>query len=86
MKSLLLAGACVMLVATPAFACRGTAEYSETAAQLAESNLSGTQKEEYKLKLEQGEALHRRGHEVNDGALRQDSLKILDEIKAQIAK
>lgn len=86
MKTLLLAGACVVLLATPAFACRGTAEYPETAAQLAKSNLPQAQKEEYKKKLEQGEALHRRGHELNDAALRRESLKILDDIKAKIAR
>lgn len=86
MKTLLLAGVCAMLMAAPAFACRGTAEYPETAAQLAESDLLPAQKEEFKKKLEEGEALHRRGHELNDAALRQESLKILDDIRAKIAK
>lgn len=86
MKTLLLVGACVALVTTPAFACRGTAEYPAAFAQLAKSDLPRAQKDEYKAKLDQGEKLHRRGHELDDAALRQDSLKILDEIKAKIAK
>jgi len=86
MKTLLLAAACVMLVATPASACRGTAEYPETAAQLAKSGLPEAQKEEYIKKLEQGEKLHHRGHELNDADLRKESLKILDDIRAKIAK
>jgi len=85
MKTLLLAGACVVLGAMPALACRGTAEYPETAAQLAKSDLSAAQMEEYQNKLGEGEALHRRGHELDDSALRQESLKILDDIKAKIA-
>ena len=86
MKTLLVASACVVLVATPAFACRGTAEYPETAVQLAKSGLQEAQKQEYKKMLDEGEALHRRGHELNDAALRKESLKILDDMKAKITR
>jgi hypothetical protein len=86
MKTLLVASACVVLVATPALACRGTAEYPETAVQLAKSGLPEAQKQEYKKVLAEGETLHRRGHELNDADLRKESLKILDDIKAKIAQ
>lgn len=86
MNTLLVASACVVLVATPAFACRGTAEYPETAAKLAKSGWPEAQKEEYKKMLAEGEALHRRGHDLNDAALRRESLKILDDIKAKITR
>jgi hypothetical protein len=48
--------------------------------------LPAAQKQEYKKMLDEGEALHRRGHELNDAALRKESLKILDDIKAKIAQ
>jgi hypothetical protein len=86
MKTFLLSSACVMLFAAPALACRGTAEYPETAQLLAESNLSHEQKEEYQKRLEEGATMHRQGHDLNDPALRTESLKILDDIKVQIAK
>jgi hypothetical protein len=86
MRTLLLAGACLVLLATPALACRGTAEYPEAFGSLAKSDLPEAQKVDHKKKLEQGEALHRRGHQLDDQALRKESLKILDDIKAKIAR
>jgi hypothetical protein len=85
MKTLLLAGACAMLLTAPAMACRGTAEYPEVAAQLAKAELPAEQKEALSKRLEEGEALHRKGHDTDDAEERKESLKILDEIKAEIA-
>jgi hypothetical protein len=85
MKTLLLAGACAMLISVPALACRGTAEYPELAAQLAKRDLPAEQKDAYGKKLKEGEALHRQGHDRDNKALRDESLKILDELKAAIA-
>lgn len=86
MKTLLLAGACAMLLAAPALACRGTAEYPEVGAQLANADLPAEQKEALTKRLDEGEALHRKGHDSDDQGLRQESLKILDEIKAELTK
>jgi hypothetical protein len=86
MKALLLACSCIVLVSAPALACRGTAEYPQVAAQLAQSRLSMAEKEALTKKLNAGEAIHRRGHEIDSSDLRNESLKILDEIKAEIAK
>ena len=85
MRALLLAGAAV-LVAMPALACRGTAEYPELAAQLAQLDLSAADKAAYAGALEEGAALHQRGHDVDSQALRLESLKILDDIKLKLAQ
>ena len=85
MKTLLLASACAMLLAAPAMACRGIAEYPEIAAQLANLDLPAEQKEALSKRLEEGVALHRKGHDIGDTELRKKSLKILDEIKIEIA-
>ncbi|MDO8533607.1 MAG: hypothetical protein Q7S17_02560 [Xanthobacteraceae bacterium] len=87
MKTLLLTCACITLFsATTALACRGTAEYPQVAVQLAQSDLSAADKEVLAKSLQAGEAIHRRGHELDSQELRQESLKILDEIKTKIAR
>jgi len=85
MKTLLLATTCATLLATPSLACRGTAEYPEVMAVLAEANLPEAQKAAYLQRLEEGAALHHQGHDSDDMALRQQSLAILDEIMAFVA-
>jgi hypothetical protein len=87
MKTLLLTCACITLFsATTALACRGTAEYPQVTVQLAQSDLSAADKEVLAKSLQAGEAIHRRGHELDSQELRQESLKILDEIKTKIAR
>jgi hypothetical protein len=85
MKTLLLTCLCAALVSSAAFACRGTAEYPRVAVQLAQLHLPASEKEVLTKSLEAGEALHRRGHDLDSQDLRQESLRILDEIKAKIA-
>jgi hypothetical protein len=84
MRYLLLACACAMMVASPAWACRGTAEYPEVRAQLAKADLPTAEKATYEKKLDDGWALHERGHHENDMELRKKSLEILDEIKLKV--
>jgi len=86
MKTLLFAGVAAMLAAAPAMACRGTAEYPQAVAQLARADLPTAEKEGYARKLEEGAALHRRGHDLDDAALRRESLAILDAIKAKLTQ
>ncbi len=86
MKTLLLTCACVALFSASALACRGTAEYPQIAVQLAQSDLSAADKEALAKRLQEGEALHRRGHELDNIDLMKESLKVLDDIKAKIAK
>jgi hypothetical protein len=85
MKTLLLTCACIALSSATASACRGTAEYPQVAIQLEQSDLSVADKEALAKTLQAGEAIHRRGHEIDSKDLRQESLEMLDEIKAQIA-
>jgi hypothetical protein len=86
MKTLLLTCAYIALFSTTALACRGTAEYPQVAAQLAQLDLPAANKDPLTKSLQAGEAIHRRGHELDSRDLRQESLKILDEIKAKIAR
>ena len=86
MKTLLLTCISLALFSTTALACRGTAEYPQVAVQLAQLDLPAADKSALVRSFEVGEAIHRRGHELDRADLRQDSLKILDEIKAKIAR
>jgi len=86
MRTLLLTCACLAFVSAPALACRGTAEYPEVALQLAQASIAAAAKDALTNRLDAGDVLHRRGHEIDSIELMKESLKILDEIKAQIAK
>ena len=86
MRTLILAGALVALVATPAFACRGTAEYPEATDDIAQSTLTPERKKELLDQLGIGNALHREAHRESDMMKMGDSIRILDGIKAQIGK
>ena len=86
MKTLLLTCAGIALFSASASACRGTAEYPQVAVQLAQLDLPAAEKAALVKSLQTGEAIHRRGHELDSQDLRQESLKILDEIKTKIAR
>ena len=86
MKTLLLTCIAIALFSTTALACRGTAEYPQVAVQLSQLDRAAADKSALVKSLEAGEAIHRRGHELDSQDLRQESLKILDEIKAKIAR
>ena len=86
MKTLILAGALIALVATPAFACRGTAEYPEAAGDIAQSTLTPERKKEILDQLNVGNALHKEGHQESDMMKMGNSIRILDGIKAQTGK
>ena len=58
MRFLLLVGACVILVSSPAWACRGTAEYPALKAQLAKADLPAAEKAIYEKKLEESATIH----------------------------
>ena len=86
MKTLLLTCACAVLISAQALACRGTAEYPQLALQLAAAEMPAAERQAVEAKFKKGEALHQRGHELDDAALRQESLKVLDEIRAKISR
>ena len=59
MRTLILAGVLIALVTTPAFACRGIAEYPEAASDIAQSMLTPERKKELLDQLGVGNALHK---------------------------
>lgn len=73
-----------LLLAGPAVACEGTAEYPQTAEALAQSSLSPERKAELEKALEEGWALHRESHEQGDGAKMGRSILILRRLQARI--
>lgn len=86
-SALLFGGALLTAVgASSAFACRGTAEYPQTAQQLAAASLPGDQKMSLSRQLEEGRALHDRAHQQNDTRSMQESLRILDRVKAALPR
>ena len=86
MRTLVLAGVLIALVATPALACRGTAEYPEAANDIAQSTLTPARKKELLDQLSVGNALHEEAHRNGDMMKMGESIRVLDGIKAQIGK
>ena len=79
MRTLLLAGACVIFISGSALACRGTTEYPEVFQKLDSSTMTELWEE-----LSRGKAIHEEGHRLGDEAKMEDSLRILDAIKQKI--
>ncbi len=86
MRTLILAGALIALVTTPALACRGTAEYPKAADDIAQSTLTPERKKDLLDQLNVGNALHKEGHRESDMMKMGKSIRILDGIKAQTGK
>ena len=86
MRTLILAGVLIALVTTPAFACRGIAEYPQAASDIAQSMLTPERKKELLDQLGVGNALHKQAHRESDMMKIGDSIRILDGIKAQTGK
>ncbi len=85
MRTLLLASACMVLIAGPALACRGTAEYPQISMQLEQSKSSPERVEALMAMLSQGQTMHKEGHRQGDMDKLLTSLRILDELKESIA-
>ena len=66
MRTLILASVLIALVTTPAFACRGIAEYPEAASDIAQSMLTPERKKELLDQLGVGNALHKQAHRESD--------------------
>lgn len=86
MKTFLLTMTLIAVNSAAALACRGTVEYPQVAVQLAQLDIPAAEKTALTTSLQAGEAIHRRGHEIDSQELRQESLRILDEIKAKLAR
>ncbi len=86
MRTLLLAGAFMVVIAGPALACRGTAVYPQAFEQLEQSNVSAERKKELGEQLSQGQSMHDDGHSQSDMGKMGGSLQILDEILKEIGQ
>ena len=86
MRTLLLAGALIVVIAAPALACRGTTEFPEAFDQLEQSNVSPERKMELGEQLGQGQSMHEDGHSQGDMSQMGGSLQILDEILKEIGQ
>ena len=84
MRTLILAGACIVAISGPALACRGTVEFPQVSEQLEQSNISSERMKELIEQLSQGQSLHEEGHRQGNMAKMGGSLRILDGIKADI--
>lgn len=87
-RTALLVGALLLTAVTApgAQACRGTAEYPQVAQQLANAALPADRTMSLSRELEEGRALHDRAHRQNDARSMQESLRILDRIKASLPR
>ncbi len=86
MRTLLLAGACIVAISAPALACRGTTEYPQALEQLNQSTIPAERMNELRDQLSRGQAMHEQGHRQGDGGKMGRSLRVLDGIKAEIGK
>jgi len=86
MRTLLLAGAFVIVIAGPALACRGTTEFPQALEQLEQSTISPERKTELREQLGQGQAMHDDGHSQGDMSQMGGSLQILDEVLKEIGQ
>ncbi len=85
MRTLLLASACIVVMAGPALACRGSAEYPQLATQLGQSQESPERVAALMEKLSQGQSMHQVGHRQGDMSKLLTSLRMLDDLKTEIA-
>ncbi len=86
MRTLILAGAFIVVIAGPALACRGTTEFPQAFEQLEQSNVSEERKKELREQLNQGQSMHEDGHSQSDMGKMGGSLQFLDEIMREIGE
>ena len=86
MRTLLLASACLVVISGPALACRGTTEFPQAFEQLEQSTVSAERMNEFSEQLSQGQSIHDEGHSKGDTSKMAESLRILDEIMAEIGE
>ncbi len=84
MRLLLLTGICLVLLSSTALACRGTAEFPQTNEQLQSSTLSSERLDALLKQLTQGAAMHEEAHQKGDMSKMGQSIRILDDVKAQL--
>ena len=84
MRLLLIAIACMVVVSGPALACRATDEYPQAFQRLEQLRTSPERRTELEGRLKKGQAIHDKAHRDDDREKMRDSLRILDQIKAEM--
>ena len=84
MRILLLASAFMVAISAPALACRGTVEFPQASAHVAQSKMSPERKKEIMEQLSSGNLMHENGHRQGDMRQIVNSLRILDGIKVKV--
>ncbi len=85
MRTLLIASVCMAVLVSPALACRGTAEYPQISKQLEQLKGSPERTNALMEKVRQGQSMHQEGHRQGDMGRLLTSLRILDELKEEVA-
>ncbi len=85
MRTLLLASACIVVMAGPALACRGTAEYPQLSKQLEQLQESPERISALAEQIGEGQSMHREGHREGNMPKLLASLRILDALNAEFA-
>ncbi len=84
MKLFLLTGVCLVLISGSALACRGTTEFPQVNEQLQSSPLSAERIDTLLEQLTKGTAMHEEAHQQGDMSKMGQSIRILDDVKAQL--
>ena len=84
MRLFMLTGVCLVLISGSALACRGTAEFPQVHEQLQSSTLSSERIGALLEQLTQGTLMHEEAHQQGDMSKMGQSIRILDDVKAQL--
>ncbi len=84
MRLLLLTGVCLVLISGSALACRGTTEFPQVNEQLQSSMLSPERLDALLEQLTQGAAMHKEAHQQGDMGKMGQSIRILEDVKANM--
>lgn len=86
MRKLFLMTAILSMLSAPAWACRGTEQYPETADMIQQSQLPEADKATLSIELGRGREMHDAAHEANDTEKMNESLEILDSIREKLGQ
>ena len=86
MRTLFVAGLCIVVTSGAALACRGTVEFPQVSKQLEQSAISPARLNELMARLGQGQSAHEEGHRQSDMSKMAEGLRILDGVKREIGE
>lgn len=84
MKTLLVAGACLLALSGPALACQWSGEFPKVANELQRSTITTERLDQLMAELERGRTMHAESDQTGDSEKFTESLRILDTIKREI--